>query len=111
VGVLDQRVEFVVRASREENLSSLCREYAISRPTGLSVAEAVLPPRQNSIRLRNDPYLTVKRQVKCSDRPFCDLHFSSGRHDFRCHEGKDAGGSSSANTLPLRVCRGRGSCR
>jgi hypothetical protein len=34
VGVLDQRVEFVVRASRKENLSSLCREYAICRPTG-----------------------------------------------------------------------------
>src|ERR1017187_48113 len=34
VGVRDQRVEFVVRASRGENLSSLCREYEISRPTG-----------------------------------------------------------------------------
>lgn len=30
----DQRVEFVVRASRGESLSSLCREYEISRPTG-----------------------------------------------------------------------------
>jgi transposase InsO family protein len=30
----DQRVEFVVRASRGECLSSLCREYEISRPTG-----------------------------------------------------------------------------
>jgi transposase InsO family protein len=34
VGVRDQRVEFVVRASRGESLSGLCREYAISRPTG-----------------------------------------------------------------------------
>src|ERR1035441_3048985 len=34
VGVQDQRVEFVVRASRGESLSSLCREYEISRPTG-----------------------------------------------------------------------------
>ena len=34
VGVRDQRVEFVVRASRGECLSSLCREYEISRPTG-----------------------------------------------------------------------------
>jgi len=34
VGVRDQRVEFVVRASRGESLSSLCREYEISRPTG-----------------------------------------------------------------------------
>jgi transposase InsO family protein len=32
--VLDQRVEFVVRASRGEALSSLCREFAITRPTG-----------------------------------------------------------------------------
>ena len=30
----DQRVEFVVRASRGESLSRLCREYEISRPTG-----------------------------------------------------------------------------
>ena len=30
----DQRVEFVVRASRGESLSSLCREFEISRPTG-----------------------------------------------------------------------------
>jgi transposase InsO family protein len=34
VGVQDQRVEFVVRASRGECLSSLCREYEITRPTG-----------------------------------------------------------------------------
>jgi hypothetical protein len=34
MGVRDQRVEFVVRASRGESLSSLCREYEISRPTG-----------------------------------------------------------------------------
>ena len=34
VGVRDQRMEFVVRASRGESLSSLCREYEISRPTG-----------------------------------------------------------------------------
>jgi transposase InsO family protein len=33
-GVRDQRVEFVIRASRGECLSSLCREYGISRPTG-----------------------------------------------------------------------------
>src|SRR5216683_4343831 len=33
-GVRDQRVEFVVRASRGEALSALCREYGISRPTG-----------------------------------------------------------------------------
>jgi len=32
--VRDQRVEFVVRASRGESLSSLCREFEISRPTG-----------------------------------------------------------------------------
>lgn len=30
----DQRVEFVIRASRGECLSALCREYEISRPTG-----------------------------------------------------------------------------
>jgi len=30
----DQRVEFVIRASRGECLSELCREYEISRPTG-----------------------------------------------------------------------------
>jgi len=34
VGVRDQRVEFVIRASRGESLSRLCREYEISRPTG-----------------------------------------------------------------------------
>ena len=33
-GVRDQRVEFVVRASRGESISELCREYGISRPTG-----------------------------------------------------------------------------
>lgn len=33
--VKDQRIEFVVRASRgEANMSVLCREYGISRPTG-----------------------------------------------------------------------------
>lgn len=33
--VMDERVEFVMRASREqESISSLCREYDISRPTG-----------------------------------------------------------------------------
>jgi len=31
--VRDQRVEFVIRASRGERLSALCREYEISRPT------------------------------------------------------------------------------
>src|SRR6202046_3144387 len=30
----DQRVEFVIRASRGECLSELCREYEITRPTG-----------------------------------------------------------------------------
>ncbi len=30
----DQRVEFVIRASRGESLSGLCREYEITRPTG-----------------------------------------------------------------------------
>lgn len=32
--VRDRRVEFVIRASRGESLSALCREYEISRPTG-----------------------------------------------------------------------------
>ena len=33
--VMDQRVEFVLRARRrEETIAALCREYAISRPTG-----------------------------------------------------------------------------
>jgi transposase InsO family protein len=32
--VRDQRVQFVVRASRGENLSGLCREFDVSRPTG-----------------------------------------------------------------------------
>ena len=32
--VREQRVEFVIRASRGEPLSQLCREYGISRPTG-----------------------------------------------------------------------------
>lgn len=33
--VMDQRVEFVIRAKqREKNMSALCREYEISRPTG-----------------------------------------------------------------------------
>jgi len=32
--VRDRRVEFVIRASRGESLSGLCREYEISRPTG-----------------------------------------------------------------------------
>jgi transposase InsO family protein len=34
VGVREQRVEFVVRASRGECLSHLCREFEITRPTG-----------------------------------------------------------------------------
>jgi transposase InsO family protein len=34
VGVHDQRVEFVIRASRGECLSALCREFGIARPTG-----------------------------------------------------------------------------
>ncbi len=34
VGVQEQRVEFVVRASRGECLSGLCREFEITRPTG-----------------------------------------------------------------------------
>ena len=33
--VMDQRVEFVIRARRKtETLAALCREYEISRPTG-----------------------------------------------------------------------------
>jgi transposase InsO family protein len=32
--VRDQRVEFVVRVSRGESISELCREFGISRPTG-----------------------------------------------------------------------------
>src|SRR5215469_7471144 len=32
--VKDRRMEFVIRAGRGEGLSSLCREYGISRPTG-----------------------------------------------------------------------------
>ena len=34
VGVQEQRVEFVIRASRGECLSRLCQEYEITRPTG-----------------------------------------------------------------------------
>jgi transposase InsO family protein len=34
MAVRDQRVQFVVRASRGENLSALCAEFEISRPTG-----------------------------------------------------------------------------
>jgi hypothetical protein len=34
MGVRDQRVEFVIRASRGESLCGLCREYEITRPTG-----------------------------------------------------------------------------
>jgi hypothetical protein len=34
VEVRDQRVEFVVRLSRGECMSSLCREFGITRPTG-----------------------------------------------------------------------------
>ena len=33
-GMREQRVEFVVRVSRGESISELCREYGISRPTG-----------------------------------------------------------------------------
>jgi len=33
-GVRDQRVEFVIRLNRGESMSSLCREYEITRPTG-----------------------------------------------------------------------------
>lgn len=33
--VMDQRVEFVIRAQRgEENIAQLCREYGVSRPSG-----------------------------------------------------------------------------
>src|SRR5258707_14140554 len=33
--VMDQRIEFIVRAkAKEKTLSELCREYGISRPTG-----------------------------------------------------------------------------
>lgn len=33
--VMDQRVEFVIRAQRgEESIAQLCREYGVSRPTG-----------------------------------------------------------------------------
>src|SRR5690349_25035954 len=33
--VMDQRVEFVLRAKEaEESMAGLCREYGISRPTG-----------------------------------------------------------------------------
>jgi len=34
ISVRDQRVEFVIRASRGESMSVLCREYGVSRPTG-----------------------------------------------------------------------------
>ncbi len=34
MGVRDQRVEFVIRASRGEPVSALCREFEITRPTG-----------------------------------------------------------------------------
>lgn len=34
MAVRDQRVEFVVRAQQKENLSRLCAEFGISRPTG-----------------------------------------------------------------------------
>jgi hypothetical protein len=36
VGVRGQRVEFVVRANRGENLNNWCREYEISRRPHLS---------------------------------------------------------------------------
>ena len=33
--VMDQRVEFVLRARKKEaTMAALCREYQISRPTG-----------------------------------------------------------------------------
>jgi transposase InsO family protein len=32
--VMDQRVEFVLRAAEEESLAEICREFGISRPTG-----------------------------------------------------------------------------
>ncbi len=34
MAVREQRVQFVVRASRGENVSALCREFDITRPTG-----------------------------------------------------------------------------
>jgi len=33
-GIMEQRVEFVIRAAGGESISSLCREYSISRTTG-----------------------------------------------------------------------------
>jgi hypothetical protein len=34
LSIRQQRAEFAVRLSRGESMSALCREYAISRPTG-----------------------------------------------------------------------------
>src|SRR5260370_29797159 len=76
-GVRDQRVKFVVRASRGESLSALCREYEITRPTGylwlrrfqqLGVAGVEersrrphLSPRQTSSEIE-ERIITLRRQ-------------------------------------------------
>src|SRR5581483_11162315 len=65
--VRQQRVEFVVRASRnEESLAELCREFGISRPTGYlwlaryrdggveSVADRSRRPRLSPTRTRTE---------------------------------------------------------
>jgi len=37
--VLDERIRFVIRYKDGEDMSSLCREYGISRKTGYKIVE------------------------------------------------------------------------
>ena len=52
--VMEQRIEFVVRVLRKERkMGELCKEYGISRTTGVSVVESVPGDRDVSVALRS----------------------------------------------------------
>lgn len=66
--VLDQRIEFAIRASREDvGLAQLCREYGISRPTGylwkkrFTEAGTVSALTEKSRRAHRCPHKTSRR--------------------------------------------------
>lgn len=74
VGVQDQRVEFVVRASRGECLSSLCREFGIARPTGYLWLKRFREQGVAGVReLRRRPRLSPRRTAETIEARIVEL--------------------------------------
>ena len=114
--VMEQRIRFVVRASVEgRNLSALCREFGVSRPTGYrwieryKAAESVEGLREHSRRPHYSPWRTgveIEELVERSHRG----HYGCGAKKLRVYLAQEEGVELSIATIH-RILRRRGLLR